>query len=190
MNQSPAFTVHEDTPARFTVDEFMHLAETTPIVDWLGKVELIDGIIVRMSPANTPHWNVQRVTHARLYDAMKGEPGNWVVGVEPAVRLGVGTIREPDVALLRDPDLSGKTIDRAALFLAIEIADSSLSIDMGSKRRSYAEAFIPHYWVVDMKRRQIQVMGRPSGGDYQVRHEVPFGTLIDIPGTGQKIAID
>lgn len=190
MNQRPSFTVHEDTPARFTVDEFMHLVETAPIADWQGKVELVDGIIVRMSPANTPHWNVQRVTHARLYDVMKDEPGNWVVGIEPRIRLAGDTIREPDVALLRDPDLSGKTIDRAFLFLAIEVADSSLSIDLGAKQSDYATAFVPHYWVADIQNRKVWIMSHPSGGDYLNCRTATFGDEIDVPNTKQRISID
>lgn len=190
MNQVPSFTEHVETPARFTVEEFLQLRQTAPVADWIGKVELVEGIIVRMSPANTPHWNVQRVTHARLYDAMKDEPRSWVVGQEPAIRLAAGTIRQPDVALLRDPDLSGKTIDRVSLFLAIEIADSSLPIDTGAKQRDYAEAFVPHYWVVDIQNRIVRVMAEPSGGDYGRKTTVPFGTDIDVPGTNQKIAID
>lgn len=190
MNQRPSFTVHEEMPARFTVDEFLQLVESAPIAEWHGKVELVDGIIVRMSPANTPHWNVQRVTHARLYDVMKDESGNWVVGIEPTVRLTGTTIREPDVAMFRDPDLSGRTIDRASLFLAIEISDSSLSIDLGAKQRDYAAAFVPHYWVADIQNRKVWIMSNPSGGDYLNRRTVPFGDEIDVPDTKQKISID
>lgn len=190
MNRVPSFTVHEETPARFTVEEFMYLRQTAPLIEWMGKVELVEGIIIRMSPADTPHWNVQRVTHARLYDAMKAEPHGWVVGQEPAVRLSGDTIRQPDVALLRDPDLSGKTIDRSALFLAIEVSDNSLPIDTGAKQYSYAEAFVPHYWVVDVQNREVRIMSNPSGGNYRTSRTVPFGTEIDVPDTEQKITID
>lgn len=189
MDQSAAMTVLEETPARFTVDEFMQLIEASPISDWMGKVELVEGIIVRMSPAHVPHWNAQRVTYDKLYQAMRGVP-DWIVGQEPAVRLSGDTIREPDIALLRDPDLSRKVIDRTALFLAIEIADSSLPIDIGAKRRNYAEAFIPHYWVVDVNGREVRVMQDPMGGDYRTQASIPFGREIEIPGTDRTIVID
>ncbi|HEY0013448.1 MAG TPA: Uma2 family endonuclease [Allosphingosinicella sp.] len=183
-------TVLEETPARFTADEFLEIAARPPISDWLGKVELVHGIIVRMGPAHVPHWNAQRVLYERLYEIVRRASQEWVLGVEPAVRLAGDTIREPDIALLKDPDLSGKLIDRTALFLAVEIADSSLVGDGTVKQRSYAEAHVPHYWVVDLETRVIHVMSHPRHGDYREGKSVPFGVAVDVPGVGGTIVVD
>ena len=183
-------TVEQDEPARFTAQEFMQLAQMKPVCDWTGKTELIRGIITRLAPAHIPRWNAQRVTHQRLYEALRDVRETWIVGQEPSVRLAGDTVRQPDVALLRDVGEVGELFDRAALFLAIEIADSSRNIDLGAKRLTYAGAFIPHYWVVDSKHRIVRIFSNPSAGDYRDARPVPFGTPIDVPGTDRTIVID
>lgn len=177
------------TPVRFTPDEFMELVQHPPIADWLGKIELVDGEIVRMAPGNVPHWNAQRIVFLHLQSAFSALGPNWIVGQEPTVRLVGDTIREPDVAVLRDPDLSAKIFDRSALFLAIEIADTSLAIDLGAKLRDYAEAAVPHYWVVDLNSNQTQVMSNPFDSGYRTRLTVAFGEPIPVPATNETITI-
>lgn len=180
-------TVLEETPARFTVEEFMELVKLPPLSDWHGKTELVDGVITRMSPANIPHWNAQRLTFMNLYEAMKDVSGGWIVGQEPAVRLSGDILREPDVAILRDTGLVGEIFDRTALYLAVEIADSSIRIDLGTKLEDYAKAFVPHYWVVDINDREVHVMTNPMGGRYTKKTVIPFGVEIAIPGVDREI---
>ena len=183
-------TVLKETPARFTADEFLELLEASPIANWSGKTELVKGVITRIAPAEIPHWNAQRITFLRLHDALRDLSDEWLVGQEPMVRLAGDTIREPDVAILRLAGMVGKTFDRAALFLAIEIADSSLKLDLNAKRYVYAEAFVPHYWVVDLKGRRTHVMSDPLGGDYQRQLVTPFGEELAIPDLGRSIILD
>jgi Uma2 family endonuclease len=75
-------------PVRFTAEEFMELAQHPPISEWSGKIELIEGKIVRMSPAHMPHWNAQRLTIMHLQHAFAALGDEWVIGGEAAVRLG------------------------------------------------------------------------------------------------------
>jgi len=189
MTVAERMTSLRQTPVRFTADEFMELVQHPPIADWLGKIELVDGEIVRMAPANVPHWNAQRIVFLNLQGAFAAMGPGWIVGQEPTVRLIGDTIREPDVAVLRDPDLGAKMFDRAALFLAVEIADTSLAIDLGTKLRDYAAASVPHYWVVDLNSRQTQVMSDPADIAYRTRLTVPFGDQIRVPGTEATITI-
>ncbi len=177
-------------PARFTPDEFMELVRHPPIADWLGKVELVNGEIMRMSPANVPHWNAQRIAFLRLQSAFAALGTEWIVGQEPTVRLTGNTLREPDVAVLRDPDLRATLFDRVALFLAVEIADTSLALDLGAKRSDYADAFVPHYWVVDINARRTHVMAKPRAGDYEDKRLIPFGQPIAIPELDIDIVVD
>lgn len=190
MTAAERITQLHSVPARFTVDEFMELVRHPPIADWVGRVELVRGEIMRMAPANVPHWNAQRLVCLRLQSALAPLGPDWIVGQEPTVRLSGDTLREPDVAVLRDPDLRATLFDRTALFLAVEIADTSIRTDLGAKRRDYAEAFVPHYWVVDLNTRTTHVMTDPRGGDYGQRRPVPFGQAIRLPGPDIDIVID
>ena len=187
MTALQRITSARPTPVRFTAEEFMELAQHPPINDWAGKVELVEGEIVRMSPAHLPHWNVQRLAIMHLqavYGAMGDE---WVVGGEAAVRLGKLTVRVPDVAVLRSPDLTAMAADRSALFLAVEVADSSLRNDLGRKMRAYTAASIPHYWVVDIRGRQVHVMKEPVDSDYRSKQLIAFGDGVPVPGTDATV---
>jgi Uma2 family endonuclease len=190
VNTLAALTIADDTPARFTSEQFMQLVEVAPIKDWLGKVELVRGIIVHLAPAHIPHWTAQRAVMLALHEALKDMSRSWIVGQEPTVRLDEDTIRQPDVAVLRWDARQADIFERDQLLLAIEIADSSLQIDLHGKRHSYAAAGIPHYWVVDIDGREIHLMSDPAEGDYCERKRVPFGTRIDVPGTDRTIVID
>ena len=168
----------------------MQLMSSEPVAGWPGRTELVKGVITRMAPAHIPHWTAQRLIFTNLYEAMKGVDGGWIVGQEPTVRLAADTVREPDVAILRDAGSVGDVFDRTALFLAVEVADSSLPIDLGAKRLSYAAAFVPHYWVVDINGRRTHLMSDPVRGDYRIRSTLEFGEPLGIPGTERTIVID
>ena len=45
----------------------------------------------------------------------------------------------------------------ADLFSLVEIADTTLTYDLETKRRVYAEAGIPEYWVISIANRQLIV---------------------------------
>lgn len=189
MNAFEKIAPYEQVPVRFTADEFMELVQHPPIALWSGKIELVDGEIVRMSPANIPHWRVQHDTAQRLR-ALFASDADWLVGPEPTVRFPDGAVRLPDIGVFRRPDLSLPVFDAAALFLAVEVADTSLQIDLGPKLRAYAGAGIPHYWVVDLNGRQTHVMADPRTGSYDDRRTVPFGEPIAVPPIPLTITID
>ena len=45
--------------------------------------------------------------------------------------------------------------------MVIEVADSSLAYDRSTKRRLYAEAGIPEYWLADLRARRLEVRRGP-----------------------------
>jgi Uma2 family endonuclease len=189
MTRAERIQEFEEAPVRFTAEEFMELAQHPPVCDWVGKVELIEGEIVRMSPAGMPHWNAQRLTTMHLQAAFAPLGPEWVVGAEAAIKLGKLTVRVPDVAVLRNPDLTAVAADRSTLFMAVEIADSSLRNDLGRKLRAYAAAGVPHYWVADLNGRRFHVMSEPADGDYREKSVVAFGEPIAVPGTDATITL-
>jgi Uma2 family endonuclease len=189
MNASEMIASYKQVPVRFTADEFMEIVQHPPIALWSGKIELVDGEIVRMSPANIPHWRVQHDTAQRLR-ALLADNADWLVGPEPTVRFADGAVRLPDIGVFRQPDLSLSVFDAAALFLAVEVADTSLRIDLGPKLRAYADAGVPHYWVVDLNAHRTHVMTDPRAGTYWSRQLVPFGEPIVVPSIPLTMTID
>jgi Uma2 family endonuclease len=66
--------------------------------------------------------------------------------------------------------------------LVVEVADATLSQDRASKKRLYASARIPVYWIVNLLENQIEVYTDPSGPadepDYRQRQDYgPADTL-------------
>jgi Uma2 family endonuclease len=51
--------------------------------------------------------------------------------------------------------------------LVIEVADTSLAYDRSTKRRLYAEAGIPEYWVVDCAAETVEVHRGPGPDGYR-----------------------
>ena len=159
-------------------------------IDLPGKVELVDGVIIRMSPAHHPHFAMQRQLFRKL-DAIFGDGiDGFIVGQELTVRLGEATVRLPDIAIFRDPGPIRGLPDRDVLLLVVEVSDTSLRDDLGAKRLTYAAAGVPAYWVVDLAARRIHRFVDSVDGDYGDETVIAFGEPLAVPGTGAAIAID
>lgn len=168
----------------------MEIAESGVFEEWAGKVELVEGVIVRMSPALNPHFHYQRQLFRRL-DAIFGEGRDgYIVGQEPTVRLGPRTVRDPDVAILKDVGPICDINQAGDVLLVAEVSDTTLRQDRGSKSRTYAKAGIPHYWIVDVKGRKVELRSEPEGDRYGKVVRAMFGEPLFVPGTDATITID
>ena len=169
----------------------MELVRHPPLSDRVGKIELIDGEIMHMSPGNMPHWRIQQEVSRALYAALTASDPSWAVGTEPTVRVSKRTVRIPDVGAFHNPKMTKKTIFQVTdLFLAVEVADTSLRNDLGRKRADYADAAVPHYWVIDVNGRKTHVMSDPEAGEYGTKRVIPFGEPLPVPGTDATITVD
>lgn len=72
---------------------------------------------------------------------------------------------EPDLAIVRGKprDYLGGNPDPKKTPLVIEVADSSLALDRRWKKRIYARARVPVYWIVNLIDRQVEIYTGPSG---------------------------
>ncbi len=118
------------------------------------KVELIHGLIVRMSPQGAQHAAaVQKLT--QILVAALGIPGHAAVRVQLPLALGEDSEPEPDLAAV--PLGSYKDGHPKNAFLVVEVAESSLSEDRSEKGALYAENGIAEYWIVDTARERVEV---------------------------------
>jgi Uma2 family endonuclease len=191
MNELSTRPIIAEKPARFSVDEFMAMTQQTPLSDWCGKIELVEGVIVRMSPAGYPHFGFQRDIFRKLDRIFGDGLDGWIVGQKLTVNMTKPkpSVREPDVCIFRDPGKIKGLVTSDALLLAIEVADTSIREDLGPKRLSYAKAGVPHYWVIDINAGQTHVMADPAKGEYSSHAMVPFGEMVGVPGTNRKVRI-
>ena len=151
-----------------TVEEFEALAEKEGW-DEDTHVELLDGEVVWMSPINDPHAAcVKRLN--RLVNRRYPED-QVLVSVQDPIRIERYDEPQPDVALLRPrPDFyATATATPADVLLLIEVADTTLSRDLGRKARIYASGGVVEYWVVDVNNRVLYAHRAPESGRYASR---------------------
>ncbi len=177
--------------AGFTADDFLWMTKVGAFSDMAGKIELVDGVITRMSPAKVSHFHYTRQVFHQLNDIFgyEGRDG-YIVGQVPSFQLSTISVREPDVAILRSPELADGWIPGDHLLLAVNVADTSLADDKGPRRLCYARALIPNYWVVDVNGRVIEAWSDPADGDYRQHRTIPFGEPVPVPGTDQTITLN
>ena len=155
---------------KFTVDEYYRMAEVG-ILHPDERVELIDGEIVLMAPIGPLHlWSVNRWN---LVFAQLVVDGRVVVQIQNPILLGDNSQPEPDVALLT-PESQGNpaTIPGPdSVFLAIEVSDTTLAYDRGTKVNLYAEASIPETWIMNLVEDCIEAFTQP-GPDGYAQHAI------------------
>lgn len=176
-----------ESPAQFTLDEFTKIVETGVFEGW--KVELDQGIIVRMSPSQRLHTYYKTFVDRELYEAFRTRATLWTVCTELTLRLGSATLREADNAVIATLTPEKEYSLPSDVLLVVEVSVTTRDYDVTNKARDYAAAGIPHYWVVDVENRQTLVMSDPADGSYGEPRPVPFGQPLAVPDTDQGITI-
>jgi len=125
-------------------------------------VELIRGVIVRMSPQGAPHAAPIEVLTELLAPALLGRAR---VRVQLPLIAPDDSEPEPDVAVVAKADHTKE--HPSAAHLVIEVARTSAAYDRATKGPLYAAMGVPEYWVVDVTTRAIEVYRRPRGDRYE-----------------------
>jgi Uma2 family endonuclease len=135
------------SPYQFTVDDYHRIAQSG-VLDG-ARVELIDGVIVEMSPIGPVHVNLHAFITEYLNAVLRGDAFVIPQGSFP---LGDKNEPQPDIAIVER--IVRTALDRQRtpdqIFAVIEIANTSLARDSGPKARLYARFGIADYLVVDI----------------------------------------
>ena len=143
----------EGFPRRsFTVAEIRRMVEAGIIAED-ENFELIEGELVPTSPKGNQH----EVVKAALIRVFASETStDYRIAVETSLYLDERTLVEPDLCLypknILPEDVTGPDV-----VLAIEVATSSLSYDLGLKAGIYARHGVQELWVVDAESRATWV---------------------------------
>jgi Uma2 family endonuclease len=154
-----------DEVYRHSLDEYHRLIEAGGFDD-RERVELLDGLLVRMSPKTPRHERAVRWLASWLIRALDGD--RYTVGIAGPLTIG-SSEPEPDLAVIECG--TPEPYHPAGAALVIEVAVSSLSRDLGVKTALYAAAAIPEYWVLDLAGRRLVVHRAPDGDHYAQRFE-------------------
>lgn len=146
-----------ESPRLLSVEEY-HRMLTAGIFDEDERVELLEGVIVAMTPQSVAHarrieW-LNRFLVRRLGDEYSVRP-------QLPLTLGQRNEPEPDLAVVRALSASEDRHPDTAV-LVIEVAGDSLRRDRRLKAAVYARAGIPEYWVVNLEERVVEVFADPE----------------------------
>lgn len=155
--------------------------------------EILDGQLSLMPRPRPRHAKAATRLAGALrgfHDPDEGEPGGWVILIEPELHLG----SRPDVL---DPDLAGwrrarlpEEPEEAAIHAAPDwvceiLSERTEAMDRGPKRRIYRREGVAHLWLCDPRIQTLEVYRLEGGrwmeldtfeGDSRVRAE-PFEAI-------------
>lgn len=131
------------------------------------RVELIEGMIVAVSPQGFAHLKmVARLT--RILSQLVGT--SHYVLVQCPLSLGEASLPEPDLAIVRAEFLDSGSKTPESADLAIEVCQTSLAYDRLDKASLYAKYGIPEMWIINLVDAQVEVYRRPGS-----MPEAPYG---------------
>lgn len=175
------------TIVAWTVEQY-HRAIQGGVLPDDTAVELLDGFIVRKDRAKAGEGRMtigdrHRVAVVRLaHLAPLFEPLGCFLQSQQPVSLPPAHEPEPDGAVVRGriDDYLDSPPQAADVLCVIEVADSSLSLDLGPKLRAYAGAGIRQYVLVDLVEDCVRVHEDPSGTAYSTVTQFARGEKVQI----------
>lgn len=179
---APALLTEAHQRHRLRASDFEVLHEAGALQD-LRKAELIDGDIYTMSPQTTRHGLVKTELGFQIRARLKTLRSELITIVEVSVVVADDSVPEPDIVV--SSYTGSRFMPGDTVLLAVEVASSTLSVDLGRKAALYAAAGIPEYWVVDLDGGRIVIHAEPGSEGYRTKSEVAFGDTLRsaaIPG--------
>ncbi len=156
---------------RLSISEYHQLVACGSL-DGDSRIELIDGLLVDMSPRTPRHENAIRWLIDWLIDNL--DRSEYQLMVTAPLTIGASE-PEPDIAVVDRVPPADEHPKRARL--VIEVSLSSRELDLVSKPTIYASA-VDEYWVVDLERRCVVAHRDPSADGYRSIVMIPSGEAI------------
>jgi Uma2 family endonuclease len=194
MNQHFPHSRREPTQAaegmprwRWTLAEFERFIELGILTED-DHVELIGGEIVPMASKGIAHENVRADLNLWLVDHL---PRSLGVYVELGWRPDADTYCEPDLLIMPRRFRTPSRVPPGEVLLAIEVADTTLKKDLGTKAALYAGLGVREYWVVNAFTLDTHVHLDPVGGAYAKKRKVAANRRLAatlVPEVGLRLA--
>ena len=153
----PAWEVALLFPAQgeWSEDDYLWLTDHTRCL-----VEFTDGHVEVLPMPTDAHQRIVLFLYRALYDFLAVRGAGIILVAPLRLRVRTGRYREPDLLLLlsaADPRRSNRYWTGADLVLEVVSPDDPQR-DLVRKRREYARAGIPEYWIVNPATEQILVL--------------------------------
>ncbi|MCX7997682.1 MAG: Uma2 family endonuclease [Leptospiraceae bacterium] len=171
-------TIPLESLKRFSREEYHKLRDLGLLA---RHTELIEGVLIEKMTISPKHRHVIHKLRVILENLL---PPSYFIFQESPLSIG-NSEPEPDLCILKGSLEDYKDTHPSTAEWVIEIAASSLSLDL-SKRKIYAEAQIPFYWIVDLEGSRIYVFEEPKEGVYQKENIYHKEAEISIPLASQR----
>jgi Uma2 family endonuclease len=174
-------------PARISLEQYHRMVDAGVWDDC--PVELLNGVVVEMSPEGVPHAYRSTTT---------GEYLRELLGHQVQVREGhpitipaSQSEPEPDIAIVQrlGEEYSLHHPYPENIFWIIEYANTSLKKDLNVKSKTYAAAGIAEYWVINLQKNELIVMRDPVDGEYQSQVILKVGSISPLAFPGVVIEV-
>lgn len=173
--------------AKRKLDDYHRMVEIGLLDD--RRVELLSGNIVEISPEGESH---------AYFSTEAGDYLTRLLGNRALVRhakpitLPNDSEPEPDIAIVQRLGREYLTHHPYPenIFWVIEYADSSLEKDATVKDKIYAEAGIPEYWLVNLRRQELIVFRDRRDGEYGSKMTLTAGEITPLAFPEVQIAVE
>lgn len=160
-----ALAFEDSQPFKLTVDHYRAL-DRSGAFDVGPRVELIEGMIVCMSPMSPAHGRVTAALVTRFSIRLTEIGSELVPFAGSTVDAAPHNAPDPDITLA--PRESGEGwLKSQGVALIIEVSRTTLGKDLKVKRGIYAAAGVPEYWVVDVNKAEVHRFADPQNGAFQ-----------------------
>ena len=190
MSSLESAAIPSDMIWRLSVDKYHSMIENGILTDE-DPVELLEGWLVFKMPKNPPHRAATRIVRMAIESIL---PSGWYVDSQEPIAL-FDSEPEPDVVVVRGD--TRQYLDRHPgaedIALVVEVSDTTLQRDRSLKKRIYARAGIPIYWIVNLLDRQIEEYTQPFGegedADYATQQNYGLQDSLPLAIEGFEIGI-
>lgn len=175
-----------DTPRhRFSRVQYERMVEAG-VFDPNDRLELLDGEIIDMSPQKSRHATAVTL----VGDALRRVFATGAtVRVQLPFCLDDRSEPEPDVAIVPGYPRDYRDVHPSRAMLIVEVSDTTLTYDCGSKLAAYARAGVPEYWVLDLAGEVLKIFRKPESGVYTERYLRSANLDVRPPASSQAIAV-
>lgn len=167
----PAWDVSRLFPAQgaWSEEEYLNLPDAALAEFDHGHIEVLD------RPSEQHQFLVSFLYRA-LLDYAQARRLGWVLFAPMPVKLWEGKLREPDVLFMRREHAERRHEHywRGADLVMEVLSPSDPNRDKLTKRREYAQAGIPEYWLIDPDEHTVTVFTLPDNAETYAVHGV-FG---------------
>ena len=143
---------------KLTIQEYHSLGEAG-ILQPNERVELVDGLLVKMVPIGPEHQFIVEKLNDLFGEQKKGR---FKLGPGRPIVIPDFNEPQPDIVLFKTEAGARKQhVLPEQIYLVVEVADTTVKYDSEKKLFAYEKARIPEYWIVDIPARTLRVF-RPD----------------------------